>query len=160
HDLPPLEAYKTSAVARRALRLRRTPADPAREARRVSREAAPPSVAAIPTLKAKPKPKPDPEPYVLLGIGVGSMRFSPFIETSGGYDTNPNRLPAYTGGGAPQSVYNSPVPSRAPRRYGHEAALGLGARRLQGGSPPGLCRLSGQSAGQPSRRRLQPQWRL
>ncbi|MGA9599565.1 MAG: outer membrane beta-barrel protein [Methylocystis sp.] len=111
HDLPPLEAYKTSAVARRALRLRRAPADPAREAQRKSREAAPPSVAALPTLKAKPKPKPDPEPYGLLGIGVGSMRFSPFIETSGGYDTNPNRLPAYTGGGAPPNVYNSPVPS-------------------------------------------------
>ena len=111
HDLPPLEAYKTSAVARRALRLRRSLGDSSKQAQRKPREDAPPTLAAIPTLKAKPKAKPDPQPYELLGIGVGSMRLSPFIETSGGHDTNPNRLPAYTGGGAPPSVYNSPVPS-------------------------------------------------
>jgi hypothetical protein len=39
------------------------------------------------------------------------MRLSPFVATSGGYDTNPNRLSAYTAGAAPPSVYNSPVPS-------------------------------------------------
>ena len=111
HDLPPLEAYKTSAVARRALRLRRSLGDPAKRAQKKLRDEAPPTLAAIPTLKAKPRPRPDPEPYGLVGVGVGSLRLSPFVETSGGYDTNPNRLPAYTGGGAPPSVYNSPVPS-------------------------------------------------
>ncbi len=111
HDLPPLEAYKTSPMARRALRLGRSLGDRSKEAQKRPREKVSPTIAAIPTLKAKPKPKPDPQPYDLVGIGVGSMRFSPFLETSGGYDTNPNRLPAYTGGGAPPSVYNSPVPS-------------------------------------------------
>ena len=111
HDLPPLEAYKTSAMARRALRLGRSLGDRSKEAQKRPREKVSPTIAAIPSLKAKPKPKPDPQPYDLVGIGVGSMRFSPFLETSGGYDTNPNRLPAYTGGGAPPSVYNSPVPS-------------------------------------------------
>jgi hypothetical protein len=113
HDLPPLEAYRTPAGARRALGLRRSLSDPSKEAGKKPQKDVPPTRAAIPTLKAKPKPKPKPdaEPYEPLGIGVGSLRLSPFVETSGGYDDNPNRLPAYTGGGAPPNAYNSPVPS-------------------------------------------------
>jgi len=105
HDLPRLEAYKTPALARRALSLRGSLGDPSKK----TQHEAPPTLAAIPASKTRPKL--DPEPYEMLGVGVGSLRLSPFVETSGGYDTNPNRLPAYTGGGAPPNVYNSPVPS-------------------------------------------------
>ena len=108
HALPPLEAYRTSAVARRAPRLRLRPS---LGAPTKPPEDVPPTLAAIPAVKTKPKPKPDREPYEPLGIDVGSMRLSPYVESSGGYDTNPNRLPAYTGGTAPPDVYNSPVPS-------------------------------------------------
>jgi len=115
HDLPPLQAYRTPAGARRALRLRRSLGDPSKEVGKKPQEHVAPTRAAIPTStakpKPKPKPKPDPEPYETLGVGVGSLRLSPFVESSGGYDTNPNRLPAYAGGGAPPNAYNSPVPS-------------------------------------------------
>jgi len=108
HGLPRLEAYRTSALARRAWGLRRSLDHPSKLARAKPQDEAPPTVAALPTVKRKPKPKPDPEP---LGIGVGSLRLSPFVEASGGYDTNPNRLSPYQGGTAPPNVYNSPVPS-------------------------------------------------
>jgi hypothetical protein len=110
HALPPLEAYKTSALARRAQRKPPAAKHPSLEAASSSPEP-PQTVAAIPALKAKPKPKPDPEPYEKLGVGFGSLRLSPFIETSGGYDDNPNRLPAYTAGQGPPNASNSPVPS-------------------------------------------------
>lgn len=86
HELPPLEAYKNSAVARRALR-RDAPG------KNSVKEEAPPTVAVPPTIKAKPRPKPDPAPYDPIGIGVGSMRLTPYLETSTGYDSNPDRLP-------------------------------------------------------------------
>jgi hypothetical protein len=90
NELPPLEAYKNSAVARRALRLgARDPAEAA-----ALKDDAPPTVAVEPTIKAKPRPKHEVDSYAPIGIGVGSMRLDPFIETSGGYDTNPDRLPS------------------------------------------------------------------
>ena len=94
NPLPPLEAYKTSAAARRALRLHPQPDAPAPEAG--------PTVAVTPTIKAKPKPVVELNPYDPVGIGVGSLRLTPFVETSTGYDSNPDRLssssvPAPTG---------------------------------------------------------------
>jgi hypothetical protein len=82
NPLPPLEAYKTSAVARRAARVRRQLGEPT----------APPTVAATQTIKAKPRPKVELNPYDPVGIGIGSLRLTPFIETSTGYDSNPDRL--------------------------------------------------------------------
>jgi len=114
NPLPPLEPYKTSAVARRALRLRPSLQDPAIAAAKPTAEP-PPTVAAVPTLKVKAKPKPDVDPYAPVGIGVGSMRLSPFIETSGGYDTNPNRLPVNTNPTIPSNNTNTPVPSSFAR---------------------------------------------
>jgi hypothetical protein len=84
NPLPPLEAYKTSAVARRALRMR-----PPRDA---PKEEIPTTVAVTPTIKTKPKPKVEANPYDPVGIGVGSLRLSPFLETSAGHDSNPDRL--------------------------------------------------------------------
>ncbi len=94
NPLPPLEPYKTSAAARRALRLHPQPDAPAPEAA--------PTVAVTPTIKAKPKPVVELNPYDPVGIGVGSLRLTPFVETSTGYDSNPDRLsssnvPAPTG---------------------------------------------------------------
>jgi hypothetical protein len=86
HPLPPLEAYKTSAAARRARREQQVPGEPAPQT--------PPTAAVTPTIKSKPKPRPDPNPYEPVGIGVGSLRLDPFIETSSGYDDNPDRLPS------------------------------------------------------------------
>ena len=45
-----------------------------------------------PTIKAKPKPVVELNPYDPVGIGVGSLRLTPFVETSTGYDSNPDRL--------------------------------------------------------------------
>jgi len=86
NPLPSLEPYKTSAVARRARREEQKPGEPPSEI--------PPTVAATPSIKAKPKPHPDPDPYAPIGIGVGSLRLDPFVETSSGYDDNPDRLPS------------------------------------------------------------------
>jgi hypothetical protein len=94
NPLPPLEAYQTSAEARRAARQRLAPGEPRPE---VS-----PTAAATPTIKTKPKPKVELNPYDPVGIGIGSLRLTPFVETSTGYDTNPDRqsstsIPAPTG---------------------------------------------------------------
>lgn len=44
-----------------------------------------------PGIPRKKPPVVDPTPYAPLGIDVGSLRLKPFVETSGGYDSNPNR---------------------------------------------------------------------
>jgi hypothetical protein len=88
HALPALEPYKTSAEARRALRLQSHAAHPQTEALRPP----PPTVAAKPTIRAKPKPKIEERPYDPLGVEIGSLRLKPFVEASYGYDSNPNRL--------------------------------------------------------------------
>lgn len=94
NPLPPLEPYKSSAEARRAQRRHPRPDAPATQAA--------PTVAMTPTIKAKPKPAAELNPYDPVGIGVGSLRLTPFLETSTGYDSNPDRLspssvPAPTG---------------------------------------------------------------
>lgn len=84
--LPPLEAYKSSAVARRLLRRTLKPGETPPEI--------PPTVATTPTIKTKARPRPVPEPYSPIGIGVGSLRLMPFVEVSSGYEDNPDRLPS------------------------------------------------------------------
>jgi len=92
NPLPALEPYKTSYVARQRLRLRPTAAPDAATA-----PAPPPvTVAAEPTIKVKPKPKVDLNPYDPIGVGLGSTLLFPYVQASGGYDDNPNRLaPTY-----------------------------------------------------------------
>ncbi|WP_442754866.1 outer membrane beta-barrel protein [Methylocystis sp. JAN1] len=89
NPLPALEPYKSSYLAKQRLRLRATlppglvappPAPP------------PATVAAEPTIKTKPKPKVEANPYDPLGVPVGSTLIFPYVQTSGGYDDNPNRL--------------------------------------------------------------------
>lgn len=93
--LPALEPYKSSYVAKRqALRLRSTYAPPGQQ---LLAPAPPPvTVAAEPTIKTKPKPKVEHNPYDPLGVAVGSTLLFPYVQASGGYDDNPNRLaPSY-----------------------------------------------------------------
>ncbi len=86
NPLPPLEPYRTSGVARQALRLRPTnhPGAPAAQP--------PVTVAVPPTIKVKPKPKAELNPFDPLGVPVGSTLVYPYVQTNGGYDDNPNRL--------------------------------------------------------------------
>ncbi|MGD9543202.1 MAG: outer membrane beta-barrel protein [Methylocystis sp.] len=102
NPLPPLEPYRKSPQAKALLKLRGT----------TTAEPPPPipppvTVAALPTLPPKPKPRLEQKPFEPLGIGVGSMRFSPFVEFSGGYDDNPNRLAPGTVGKRGSSVVRS-----------------------------------------------------
>lgn len=92
NPLPPLEPYRTSAQAKTLLKLRPTMQEPLPAPR------PPTTVAAVPTIKTKPKPKAELKPYEPLGVGIGSMRLSPFVQVSGGYDDNPNRLSPGTPG--------------------------------------------------------------
>ncbi len=87
NPLPPLEPYKKSSQAKALLKLRPTTTQPP-----LPTPPPPPTVAGLPTIKVKPKPKVELKPYEPLGIGIGSLRLSPFLEVSGGYDDNPNRL--------------------------------------------------------------------
>jgi len=90
NPLPPLEPYKTSALARRAARLRTaTPT-------RAFRPPPPTTVAVQPAIKVKPRPKIERNPYDPVGTGVGSLRVTPFVEAAFGYDSNPNRLSSTT----------------------------------------------------------------
>ncbi len=84
NPLPPLETYKTSPAARNNAHAKPLPGDPPLEA--------PPTMAVTPVIKTKPKPRPDVNPYDPVGIGVGTLRLTPFVETSGGYDSNPDRV--------------------------------------------------------------------
>ncbi len=92
NPLPPLEPYKSSYLARRALRQQHgMPAN-------AQLPAPPPpvTVAMEPTIKQKPKPKVERNPYDPLGVAVGSTLLFPYLQASGGYDDNPNRLaPSY-----------------------------------------------------------------
>jgi hypothetical protein len=84
--LPPLEAYSKSYVAKKAARSRAA-ANPAPLAR------PPVTVAAPPVIPKRPKPKVEPNPYDPLGVTLGSVIFYPYVQASGGFDDNPNRLP-------------------------------------------------------------------
>lgn len=89
NPLPALEPYKTSYVARRALRLRPT-TQPVGQP--LPGPPPPVTVAVGPTIKVKPKPKVELNPYDPIGVGVGSTLLFPFVEATSGYDDNPNRL--------------------------------------------------------------------
>jgi hypothetical protein len=98
NPLPPLEPYRKSSQARALLKLRGTLTQP------LAPIPPPVTVAALPTLPLRPRPRLERSPFEPLGIGVGSMRFSPFLELSGGYDDNPNRLAPGTVGKRGSSV--------------------------------------------------------
>ena len=84
--LPALQPYATSAEAKRALR-------PGINPRNAVSTAPSTNVAVVPTIPAKGRPKPEPaDPFGPLGINVGSLRLLPYIEGSGGFDSNPNRV--------------------------------------------------------------------
>jgi hypothetical protein len=104
-QLPPLEAYKGSKVARDLLKrgLRRNPNAP-RDTTGGSTKVfdptlgvpapsnPPPTVAVLPTILIKERPKGDNGPYAPMGVGIGNVRLRPSLETSVGYDSNPNRV--------------------------------------------------------------------
>ncbi len=50
-----------------------------------------PTVAAIPTPVPLRRSTPDVDPFAPTGVAVGSLRLFPFVETSAGYETNPNQ---------------------------------------------------------------------
>jgi hypothetical protein len=77
--LPPLVPYPGSPQAKR-------PVDPI-----ASPPPPPPTVAQQPAIPRKKRPILEETPYAPTGVDVGSLRLTPFVEVSGGYDTNPNR---------------------------------------------------------------------
>ena len=79
NPLPALVPYATSAAARHAGTAAGADLIPA------------PTVAALPTIPAQPKPKIDADPFAPVGIGIGSLRLVPYVETDGGYDSNPSQ---------------------------------------------------------------------
>jgi hypothetical protein len=104
-QLPPLEAYRTSKIARDLLKrgirtdpraLRDTTGGPPKVFDPTLGVPAPsnppPTVAILPTILIKPRPKGDDGPYAPIGIGIGNVRLRPSLETSAGYDSNPNRV--------------------------------------------------------------------
>lgn len=92
HPLPPLEPYRTSPQARLQNRALARASRAGLAAPQTPEYPPPPTVAVEPTIKAKPKPRVEERPYDPIGVGVGSLRLFPFVEASGGYDDNPNRL--------------------------------------------------------------------
>lgn len=97
NPLPPLEPYRKSSQAKALLKLKPTtqPSSPIPP---------PVTVAALPTLPPKPKPRRELKPFEPMGVGVGASRVSPFLQLSGGYDDNPNRLAPGTAGKRGSSV--------------------------------------------------------
>jgi hypothetical protein len=104
-QLPPLEAYKNSKIARDLLKrgvrtdpnaLRDTTGGPPKVFDPTLGVPAPsnppPSVAVLPTIPIKPRLKGDDAPYAPIGVGIGNVRLRPSLETSVGYDSNPNRV--------------------------------------------------------------------
>jgi hypothetical protein len=90
NPLPALEPYKSSYFARQTgLRLRSTNAPPGQQP---APRQPPVTVAVEPTIKAKPKPRVEVNPFDPLGVPVGSTLVFPYVQGSGGYDDNPNRL--------------------------------------------------------------------
>ena len=79
HGLPALVPYPGSPQARR-------PPDPI-----AFPPPPPPTVAQQPGIPRKKRPVLEETPYAPIGVNVGSLRLKPFVEVSGGYDTNPNR---------------------------------------------------------------------
>lgn len=104
-QLPPLEAYKTSRIARDLLKQRGAAApnavadttggppkvfDPRLGVPAPSDP--PPTVAVVPTIATKLRPKVEDAPFAPVGIGLGDVRLRPSLEAGAGYDSNPNRV--------------------------------------------------------------------
>ncbi len=53
--------------------------------------AAGPTVAALPVPPPTRRPRPDPTPFAPIGYTIGSLRLTPFVEQSLGFDSNPNQ---------------------------------------------------------------------
>ena len=51
-----------------------------------------PSFAVIPPLPLPRKPIVETDPFAPVGVAAGSLRLLPFVETSAGYETNPNQV--------------------------------------------------------------------
>ncbi len=87
--LSPLVPYRTAPLApgqKRPLNFEPPPKDA------IDPPAPAPTVAVIP---APPRPKrivPDADPFAPVGIEAGSLVLKPFVETSTGYETNPNQV--------------------------------------------------------------------
>lgn len=80
--LPLLQPYPGPAAARRAR------ADPGRGPIQPEPDT---NVAAIPTLTVKARPKIEEAPFAPVGLPIGSLRLVPFVDSSAGWDSNPNR---------------------------------------------------------------------
>ena len=60
-----------------------------------------PTVAVLPSPPRVKRPIPDADPYAPVGVAAGTLRLLPFVETSTGYESNPNQV---TTGVKPSSV--------------------------------------------------------
>jgi hypothetical protein len=85
--LPPLEGYRTSYETRRKARRR----DATEQTGRVQPQP-PTGVAVVPMIVVKNVKPPEEKPFDPVGVRVGSLRLTPYIEGSGGFDTNPYRV--------------------------------------------------------------------
>ena len=87
--LSPLVAYRGAPGQPKGL-LNPTPA--ARDA--VDPPQPAPTVAVIPSPARVRRPVVEEDPYAALGVDAGPLRLFPFVEASGGYETNPNQTTA------------------------------------------------------------------
>ncbi len=84
--LPALVPYRGAPGYRRVL----NPAPPPKEA--IDPGAPGPTIAVIPSPVRLKKPVPDLDPFLPTGVQVGELRLLPFVETSTGFETNPNQV--------------------------------------------------------------------
>lgn len=93
NPLPPLEPYRTSYQAKRALSYQAKASLGLRPTTQPALADPPPvTVAVEPTIRVKPRPKVEQNPYDPLGAQLGSTLVFPYVQANGGYDDNPNRL--------------------------------------------------------------------
>jgi hypothetical protein len=111
-QLPPLEAYRGSKVARDLLRRGaaivnpNAPRDTTGGPPKVfdpnlgvpAPSNPPPTVAVVPTILIKPRPRVDDTPYAATGVEIANVRFRPTLDGYAGYDSNPFRIAVPTRG--------------------------------------------------------------
>ncbi|MBV8850840.1 MAG: outer membrane beta-barrel protein [Methylobacteriaceae bacterium] len=111
-QLPPLEAYKGSKIARDLLKRGIRVTDPNALPDTTggppkvfdptlgmpAPSDAPPTVAVLPTLPIRVRPKVDETPFAATGVEVANVRFRPTLDAYAGYDSNPFRIEAPTRG--------------------------------------------------------------
>jgi hypothetical protein len=84
--LSPLVPYRTAATLRRGANqppAGQNTSDPTQPA---------PTVAVLPAPVRQSRPPAEVDPYAATGVRLGQMIFKPFLETSTGYETNPNQV--------------------------------------------------------------------